>query len=112
MDDTVGATGRGGVARRRPIGMQHKHGLLKRHPIGVRYEPGFAGRYPIGMLGVAGKHPIGMAGVARCKHGVCAQIGVGAKASTVKFSQANLSQLPHRSYEHLKRLYSPKNSAW
>ena len=64
MDDTVGATG-GGVAGKRPVGMRHERGVV-------------------------GKHPVGMPGVARCKHGVCAQIGVGAKALTVEFSQANL----------------------
>ena len=73
MGDTVGATGRGGGAGNRPIRMRYKPGVL-------------------------GKHPIAMPGVARFKHGVCAQIGVGVKASTVEFSQANLySQLPLRS---------------
>ena len=74
MDDTVGATGRGGVAGERPIGMRNKPGV-----------------------GVVGKHPIGIPEVARCKHGVCAQIGVSAKVSTVEFSQASIhSQLPLR----------------
>ena len=70
LDGTFGATGRGGVAGERPIGMRD-------------------------VRGVVGEHPIGMAGVARCKHGVCARLRVGAKASAVDFSQANLdSQLP------------------
>ena len=64
LGDMVGATGRGGVAGERPIGM--------------RYESG-----------VVGKHcPIGILGVDRCKHGVCAQIGVGVIASKVEFSQS------------------------
>ena len=72
LDDTVGATGRGGVAGEGPIGMRDERGVV-------------------------GKHPIGKAGAARCKHGVCGQIGVGAKASAVEFSQANLhSQLSLR----------------
>ena len=45
--------------------------------------------------GVVGKHSVEMPGVARCKHGVCGQIGMGAKASAAEFCQANLrSQLP------------------
>ena len=112
MDDTVGATGRGGVAGNRPIGMRYEpgavggiptgmrceRGVAGNRPIGMRYEPGAVGGIPTGMrdeLGVVGKHPIGMPGVARCKHGVCARLRVGAKASAVDFSQANLdSQLP------------------
>ena len=61
MDDKVVATGRGGVAGERPIGM--------------RYGPG-----------VVGKHPIEISGVACCKHDVCARVGVGAGASTVNFN--------------------------
>ena len=55
MDDTVDATGRGGVAGDRPIGMRDERGVV-------------------------GKHPIGMSGV-------CARIGVRAKASVVEFRQ-------------------------
>ena len=63
LADTVGATGRGGVAGNRPIGM--------------RYESG-----------VVGKHPIGMPGVARCKHGACGQI-----RSLQKLQRRNLVKL-------------------
>ena len=65
MDDTVGATGRGGVAGDRPIGMCDERRVV-------------------------GKYPIRMPRVARCKHGVCTLIRVGAKASAVQISQANL----------------------
>ena len=62
---------------------------------------------------VVGKHPIGIPEVGRCKHVVCARIGVGAKASRVEFSQANLdSQLPLRSSKRRERLYLPNNGAW
>ena len=78
LDDMAGATGRGRVAGERPIGMRDERRIV-------------------------GKHPIGMHGVARCKHGVCGQIGVGANSSAVEFCRANLhSQLPLGFWKHRK----------
>ena len=75
LDDTAaGATGRGGAAGERPIGMPDDRGVV-------------------------GKHPIGMPGVARSKHGACAQIGVGEKLqrSGGMIIRNLYNQLPHRS---------------
>ena len=70
------------------------------HPIGMRLEFGVVGKHPIGGSGDVRKHPIetwfgpgvvggrsvGILGAACCRHGVCAQIGVGA-IGTMGFSQ-------------------------
>ena len=97
--------------------MRFEFGVVGKHPIG---GSGDMRKHTIEMWfgsGVVGGHPVGILGAGCCRHGVCAQIGVGAIATVAVWSNGRIicnlySELLLRTQKHRERLYLPNDSAW